>query len=282
MKSTRDVMDIVNAYAELGSYRGAAALCGTTHKTVKRIVARQQRGAADQREDRVPRPRNTEGVRTLIMDRVQATDGRITAKRLLPVAQAAGYTGSARALRRAVAEVKAVWRRQRRTYRPWVPVPGEHLVIDWGTERGLHLFCAVLPWSRYRFVRIAADERQETTLRLLSECCEEIGGVPAVVLADRMACLRAGTVANVVVPHPTYIELAVHDGFRPDFCFGAGSRVEGSRGSPGGLCPDRSGHSQRRVGEPGGGECGGAGLVRRGQWAGAFRDRRHSCRAAGH
>ena len=211
-------MDIVNAYAELGSYRGAAALCGTTHKTVKRIVARQQRGAADQRGDRVPRPRNTEGVRTLIMDRVQATDGRITAKRLLPVAQAAGYTGSARALRRAVAEVKAVWRRQRRTYRPWVPVPGEHLVIDWGTERGLHLFCAVLPWSRYRFVRIAADERQETTLRLLSECCEEIGGVPAVVLADRMACLRAGTVANVVVPHPTYIELAVHYGFRPDFC----------------------------------------------------------------
>jgi Integrase core domain len=211
-------MDIVNAYAELGSYRGAAALCGTTHKTVKRVLERQEQQDEEQTTGQVPRLRNTEGVRALITERVAATDGRITAKRLLPVAQTAGYSGSARNFRRAVAEAKAVWRRQRRTYRPWVPVPGEHLVIDWGTERGLHLFCAVLPWSRYRFVRMAADERRETTLRLLSECFEEIGGVPAVVLADRMACLRAGTVANVVVPHPTYIELATHYGFRPDFC----------------------------------------------------------------
>jgi hypothetical protein len=168
--------------------------------------------------ERLPRPRNTEGVHELIAERVQATDGRITAKRLLPVAQAAGYTGSARSLRRAVAEAKAAWRQQRRTYRPWVPVPGEHLVIDWGSERGVHLFCAVLPWSRYRFVRVATDERRQTTLALLAECFEELGGVPAVVLADRMACLRAGIVANVVVPHPDYVQLAAHYGFRPDFC----------------------------------------------------------------
>lgn len=210
-------MDIVNAYAELGSYRAAAALCRTTHKTVKRVVERRA-SAEGTPSRRLPRPRNTEGVRELIAERVQASDGRITAKRLLPVAQAAGYTGSARSFRRAVAEAKAAWRQRRRVYRPWVPVPGEHLVIDWGTERGLHLFCAVLPWSRYRFVRLATDERRETTLRLLTECFEEVGGVPAVVLADRMACLRAGTVANVVVPHPDYVRLAAHYGFRPDYC----------------------------------------------------------------
>ncbi len=33
-------MEIVNAYAAVGSYRGAAALCGTTHKTVKRVLER--------------------------------------------------------------------------------------------------------------------------------------------------------------------------------------------------------------------------------------------------
>src|SRR5262249_11722144 len=33
MKSAREEMEIVNAYAALGSYRAAAALCGTTHKT---------------------------------------------------------------------------------------------------------------------------------------------------------------------------------------------------------------------------------------------------------
>ncbi len=34
-------MDIVNAYAELGSYRATAALGRTTHKTVKRVVERR-------------------------------------------------------------------------------------------------------------------------------------------------------------------------------------------------------------------------------------------------
>jgi len=46
----------------------------------------------------------------------------------------------------------------------------------------------------------------------------ELGGVPAVVLTDRMSCLRAGVVANVVVPHPDYVRFAGHYGFRPDFC----------------------------------------------------------------
>ena len=85
-------------------------------------------------------------------------------------------------------------------YRPWQPVPGEHLVIDWGQSGGLKVFCAVLAWSRIRFVRFATDERQVTTLRLLAECFEALGGVPAVVLADRMGCLKGGVVANVVVP----------------------------------------------------------------------------------
>jgi transposase len=45
-------------------------------------------------------------------------------------------------------------------------------------------FCAVLAWSRYRFIRFAADERAPTTFALLAECLEELGGVPSVVLAD--------------------------------------------------------------------------------------------------
>jgi transposase len=53
------------------------------------------------------------------------------------------------------------------------------------------VFCAVLAWSRIRFVRFAADETQATTLALLAECLETLGGAPAVVLADRMGCLGA-------------------------------------------------------------------------------------------
>jgi transposase len=214
VKSAREQLDILSAYRELGSYRAAAALCGTTHKTVRRVVDRRDRAPAT----RLPRARSTDPYRALIAERVRATDGRISAKRLLPLCRAEGYAGSARHLRRAVAEAKAAWRRERRVYRPWTPVPGEHLVIDWGSVGDLHVFCAVLAWSRVRFVRFAADETQATTLALLAECFETLGGVPAVVLTDRMGCLTGGVVANVVVPAPGYVAFAAHYGFRPDFC----------------------------------------------------------------
>src|SRR6266511_1677798 len=215
VKSPRERLDIIAAYRDLGSFRAAAALCGTTDKTVKHVVLRQQQGPPP---PRAQRRHNTAAVVDVVREKVAATDGRISAKRLLPLVRAAGYTGSGRNLRRVVREIKDEWRRRRRVYRPWLPTPGEHLVIDWGQVGPLHIFSAVLVWSRIRFIRFALDERRATTLRLLAECFEEIGGVPAVVLADRMACLRAGVVANVVVPHPEYVRFASHFGFRPDFC----------------------------------------------------------------
>jgi hypothetical protein len=61
----------------------------------------------------------------------------------------------------------------------------------------------------------------------LAECFEELGGVPAVVLADRMGCLKGGVVANVVVPTPDYVRFATHFGFRPDFCEGGDPESKG-------------------------------------------------------
>ncbi len=37
-------MDIISAYREVGSYRGAAVVAGTTPKTVKRVMARHEGG----------------------------------------------------------------------------------------------------------------------------------------------------------------------------------------------------------------------------------------------
>jgi hypothetical protein len=108
-----------------------------------------------------------------------------------------------------------------------MPAPAQHLVIDWGSEKGLHVFCAVLAWSRFRFVRFAADERAETTLAMLAECFEVLGGVPGKVLAGRMACLKGGVVANIVVPAPEYVRFAAHYGFRPDFCEAADPESKG-------------------------------------------------------
>ncbi len=87
-----------------------------------------------------------------------------------------------------------------------------------GVLDGLHVLCAVLAFCRVRFVRFADNERADTTMRLLAECFEVIGGVPKVVLTDRMGCVKGGVVADVVIPTPDYVRFAAHYRFRPDFC----------------------------------------------------------------
>jgi hypothetical protein len=85
-------MDIIAAYREVGSYRGAAQICATTPKTVKRVTDRQESGGQVQSR-RAPRPRNYDSVGRLVAERVRKTHGRISAKRLLPAARAAGHEG---------------------------------------------------------------------------------------------------------------------------------------------------------------------------------------------
>ncbi len=205
---------------------------------MKRIIeqhesASQQGGAPA--APKAPRVRNYDEVTDLVVTRVEATAGRITAKRLLSGATAAGYDGSGRNFRRLVAGAKQAWRNGHpnggRGRRPAVWSPGETLMIDWGVLAVdgvmIQVFCAVLAWSRVRFVRFAADEKATTTMAMLAECFEELGGVPKVVLADRMGCLQAGVVANVVVPTPDYVRFASHYRFRPDFCHAADPQSKG-------------------------------------------------------
>lgn len=214
MKSVRERMDILSAYREVGTYHAAAEICSTTPKTVKRVVEAAQRS-----EPRPPPAHNYDQVTDLVAQRVEKTKGRISAKRLLPTARAAGYAGSDRNFRRLVAEEKRNWRiDHHRGRRPGVWEPGDVLAIDWGAIGTLHVFCAVLAWSRVRFIYFADNERAETTLEALAACFEYLGGVPKTVLADRMGCLKGGVVANVVVPSPAYVRLATHYGFAPDFC----------------------------------------------------------------
>ncbi len=158
-------MDMIAAYREVGSFRGAAEICGTTPKTVKRAVEGQEhREATGEAEVR----HNYDSVRDLVAERVARTKGRISAKRLLPVVRAAGYPGSARNLRRLVAEAKSAWRSgHHRGRRPGVWAPGDMVVFDWGQIGPLFVFCAVVAWSRFRFVCFADNLGATATLDAL-------------------------------------------------------------------------------------------------------------------
>ena len=130
---------------------------------------------------------------------------------------------------------------------------------------GLHVFCAVLAWSRFRFVRFARDERAATTLALLAECFEVLGGVPGKVLADRMGCLKGGVVADVVVPTGQYVRFAGHYGFRPDFCQAADPESKGIVENLVGYAKSDLMVPQAPFGDLSDSERRGRGVVRRGQ-----------------
>lgn len=220
-------MDIISAYQQAGSYRGAAEMCGTTHKTVKRVIERAAAGGV--KPARKEREHNYELFAALVMDRVVESKGRMQAKQMLVVARAAGYEGSARNFRRLVSAAKREFRRDHhRGRRPGVWYPGEFLVFDWtDLGGGLHVFCAVLAWSRWRFVRFATNEQAHTTMGFLAEAFAGMGGVPAKVLTDRMGCLKGGIVANVMIPTPAFVRFASHYRFIPDWCNGSDPQSKG-------------------------------------------------------
>jgi len=67
-------MDIISAYHEVGTYRGAADICGTTHKTVRRVMERAEAGDAPRSAPAV-RVRNYDEVTDLVAQRVRKSEG---------------------------------------------------------------------------------------------------------------------------------------------------------------------------------------------------------------
>ena len=200
---------------------------GPVRDDATRPFAGSSSAAAGHRRRRPPRPKSTDPFADLIAERVRATDGRISAKRLLPPAGPPAIAGSLRHFRRAVAEAKAAG----------APPAGVSAL-------------AAGPWRASRH-RLGQRGRPPRLLRRsgLESCSASSGSppartrprlwrcwpnasrpsaaCPAVVLADRMGCLKGGVVANVVVPAPGYVAFAAHYGFRPDFCEAADPESKG-------------------------------------------------------
>ena len=276
VKTARDQLDILSAYRELGSYRAAAALCGTTHKTVRRVVERRTAPP----DERPPRPRSTDPFRDLIAE--QGPRDRRPDQRQAPAAARAAPRATQ--ARPATCAARSPRPRPPGGRRGGCTGPGRRCrASTWSSTgaRRARSTCSApcSPGAGSGSCGSRPTRRQATTLRLLAECFETLGGVPAVVLADRMGCLKGGVVANVVVPAPGYVAFAAHYGFRPDFCEAADPESKG-------VVEHLVGYAKRDLVVPAGGwddlEAANAmprRLVRRGQRAAPQRDRGRPGRA---
>ena len=206
-------MDMHAAYREVGTYRGAAEICGTTPKTVKRI-GRGRRAAEEAGRTRSApqlRRRARPGGRAGRPD--QGPDHRRSGCCRWP--KAAGYErfgpelppAGGRGEDRMAAE-------QPPGSPPGVWAPGEVLVDRLGGDRA--------PARVLRGARPGAGAGSCVSLTTgagddaggAGGVLRALGGVPKIVLADRMGCLKGGVVAKLVIPTPDYVRFATHYGFR--------------------------------------------------------------------
>ncbi|MGH3748420.1 MAG: IS21 family transposase [Micromonosporaceae bacterium] len=231
MKTSREIMEILEAYDLTGSYRAAAALAGCDHHTVARYV--QLREAGQSPVAREHRARPIDEYLEKIEELVARSGGRVRADVVHRRIAAMGFTGGERTTRRAVAEVKARLRAgQRRVFRPWITEPGLWLQWDWGEGpriggRRTSLWCAWLAWSRFRVVIPVWDKTLPTIVSCLDTTLRRVGGVPTYALTDNEKTVSVDHVARIAVRNPEIVEVGRHYGMTIRTCVPADPQSKG-------------------------------------------------------
>ena len=127
---------------------------------------------------------------------------------------AMGFTGDERTTRRAVAAVKAAWRRRASARVSAVDHrAGDVAAVRLGrrpdrvrdrTARRVAtmLFCAWLAWSRFRVVIPTWDRTLGTLMTCLDATLRPVGGAPTYVLTDNEKTVTVDHVAGMRGPAP--------------------------------------------------------------------------------
>ena len=222
MYSKEVVMEILEAFDLTKSYRAAGALCGVDHHTVAAKVAARSAGLDP--GEVVVFPSVIEPFIDKIIEWVTTSEGLVRADVVHDKLVGMNFTGSDRTTRRAVAVVKAEWRRgQHRIYRPWVPEPGLWLQWDYGdgpTIAGVKtvLFVAWLAWSRFRIVIALADKTLPTVIGALDTTFRLIGGVPTYALTDNERTVTDRHIAGIAVRNRTMVDVSAWYGLTIATC----------------------------------------------------------------
>ena len=221
-KSSREIMEILEAYDLTGCAWSAAELAGCDAKTITRYVSVRDNGGDPYAVPR--RARLIDPFLDKVEELVDRSEGRVRADKVHERLVAMGFVGDERSTRRAVAQVKSAWRDgHRRRYRPWVPEPGMWLQFDWGQGpqvggRSTNLFCVWLAWSRFRVVIPTWDRTLGTLVACLDTTLRTVGGAPTYLLTDNEKTVTIEHVAGVAVRHPEMVAAGRHYGCKVETC----------------------------------------------------------------
>jgi hypothetical protein len=227
------MMEILEAFDLVGTFRGAAGLVGCDHKTVARVVAlREAAGGGAVGPERRAQPA-VDPFAAKIAEWVDRSKGAIRADAVHERLVLMGYEGCERTTRRAVAAAKQQWRCEhgRRT-RPWVPEPGLWLQFDYGdgpriAGRATWLLCAWLAWSRFRVIVPLVDKTLPNVVLGLDRVLRTIGGAPTYVLTDNERTVTIDHVCGIAVRNPRIVAAARHYGFTVQTCVPADPQSKG-------------------------------------------------------
>ena len=117
-------------------------------------------------------------------------------------------------------------RKSRRAFIRYEPAPGYEAQSDWspynvmlgGVKSLVHVFSLILSYSRYQYLEVFLNEKQDTLFAAHIEAFRYFQGIPAVILYDNQSPVTTGRVRGTPLLHQRFLSFATHYGFRPRLC----------------------------------------------------------------
>ena len=178
-----------------------------------------------------PRPSKLDPFRERVQELAESTHkvGRkelfLTVKSIYRTLRKEGYDGGMTILGDLVRKIRGTTR-TRRAFARYEPPPALEGQMDWspyevaigGRKSVIHVFSLILSYSRYQYLEVFLDEKQDTLFQGHVEAFRYVGGIPSVIWYDNQTPVVVCRIGNRPVLHERFERFAAHYGFRPKIC----------------------------------------------------------------
>ena len=144
-----------------------------------------------------PRPSKLDPFRERVRELAESTHevGRkevfLTVKSIFRTLRKEGYEGGMTILGDLVREIRGTTRK-RRAFARYEPPPGLEAQMDWspyevaigGRKVEIHVFSLILSYSRYQYLEVFLDEKQDSLFQGHVEAFRYVGGIPMLIWYD--------------------------------------------------------------------------------------------------